>query len=197
MDRQAGRRPDRKVRDSSEQEPELPLYYVEPGIEYLDAPYYRDLVVKKKLAGLRLLRKVNETLYREALAKLLRSDDWSLAFHAAADGIAGSVPSLRKLLRDAASDRQDELMAALLQAVEPLQRRQVFEHVYAKTPEAQLLAALLLARLSTDQLLRLVSREYPDHDPAGLVLASGAELIEISPATRPYVEEALSGVAAG
>ena len=74
MDRQAGRRPDRKVRDSSEQEPELPLYYVEPGIEYLDAPYCRVLVVKKKLAGLRTLRKENETLYLESLAKLLRSD---------------------------------------------------------------------------------------------------------------------------
>jgi hypothetical protein len=150
----------------------MPWEYHEPGLGVLDMCHHESALVSRRVAALRLLRRVGAAGYLPALRQACSAGDPVLAYHAAADATVSGLPGAGEAAVDALDTRGDGLGPVLTETLITIGRRTAVAADEAS--DERLTDALRWAALSPTELTHLEPRP-PAWQAGASAIASGRQ----------------------
>lgn len=169
--------------------PHRPHEFIAPGAAYLPAAFQETSNIQRWVDGLGMLRRANRGLYLGTLEAALPLVDPIHLVHVLEELCDNPVDEVTTLLERADAAREDTVLARLAPAVPEFRRRKIMSRVPAHGADGYLLAALLWAGATGEELATLLKAEQVDH-PDEFVRVHGERLTALDPRTAPYVEQA-------
>jgi hypothetical protein len=156
-----------------------PRSFWAPGLALVPKAHHETSIVSRRAEGLALMRMANESLYEQALRRILEGPDPSLAYYAFT-AAAVSTPTVLDEALDGLT-RPSSVLPHLVQARTQIVRRSHLNGLYTADDESRLLVGLLWAEADSKACLEAIATVFPDDSATTVVDAAVTALEDVDP----------------
>ncbi len=158
-----------------------PRSFWAPGLALVPKAHHDTSLVSRRAEGLALMRMANETMYQDALRRILDGADPSLAYYAFTAAAVGSPGALDNALDNLT--RPNAVVPHLIRAREQIVRRSHLGGLCTGDDRSTLLVGLLWAEADVETSREAVAAVFPDESIGTVVDAAVAALDDVDPDT--------------
>lgn len=158
-----------------------PRSFWAPGLALVPKAHHDTSLVTRRAEGLALMQMANQSLYGEALRRILEGSDPSLAYYAFTAAALSTPAVLDEALNGLT--RPNSVLPHLVDARPQIVRRSHLGGLYTDDDESRLLVGLLWADADPQTCRDAIATVFPDQSAATVVDAALTALDDIDPDT--------------
>jgi len=158
-----------------------PRSFWAPGLALVPKAHHDTSLVSRRAEGLALMRMANQTMYQDALSRILEGSDPSLAYYAFTAAAVSSPGALDQALDGLT--RPNAVVSHLVDARAQIVRRSHLGGLYTGDDESTLLVGLLWAEADLQACRDAIAAVFPNESVATVVDAAVSALEDIDPDT--------------
>jgi hypothetical protein len=158
-----------------------PRSFWAPGLALVPKGHHDTSLVSRRAEGLALMRMANQTMYQDALSRILEGADPSLAYYAFTAAAVSAPEALDKALNSLT--RPNAVVPHLVHARAQIVRRSHLGGLYTGDDESTLLVGLLWAEADVHACRDAIAAVFPDESVATVIDAAVSALEDVDPDT--------------